>query len=360
MPETMVIWQHDVFPERTVKVDLPLTDKIDYEKVRSDLGVPRHLDMNYFLIRKAAVVLWASKHAHELHEFYPEAVKKMISKKPLRLLLLGGCATKWSCPSANLPGSLFNRRLNDVDCIVRMAQRRDVEHLLLALGNFAGTRYMHFVTPYEEQYNTVQAERLLVRTFNKVSEKGIPEVGIMDILVNRVEMRHTVDVGEDLKNEEISHTISLHNLLLTKLQYIMDLSKEDTVPKLEKYGEMFRILPYKHFNPNRVLIGMEMKDLLDVSCVLLDHDFGEEPHEISLAKMKGKLKDDKFRMTVRLNLQNLVANLTVLENLGCSKSDLERIQARAQRILDELAPADYKWSKPWWNTDVEAPETRIG
>jgi hypothetical protein len=360
MPETMVIWQHDVFPERTVKVDLPLTDKIDYENVRSDLGVPRHLDMNCFLIRKAAVVLWASKHARELHELYSEAVKKMISKKPLRLLLLGGCATKWSCPSANVPGSLFNRRLNDVDCIVRMDQRRDVEHLLLALDSFAGTMYMHFVTPYEEQYNTVQAERLLVRTFNKVSEKGIPEVGIMDILVNRVEMRHTVDIGEDLKNEEINHTISLHNLLLTKLQYIMDLPKEDTLPKLEMYGDIFRILPHKHFSSARVLIGMETKDLLDVACILLDHDFGERPSEINLGKMKAKLKDDKFRMTVRLNLQNLVNNLSVLEKLGCAKSDLEKIGARAQRILNELPETDYKWSKPWWNTDVEAPETRIG
>jgi len=359
MSRPIVIWQHDVFPERTVKVDLPLSDKIDSEKLRSDLGVPRYLDMNYFLIRKAAVVLWASKRAHELHELYPEAVKKMISKKPIRMLLLGGCATKWSCPSANAPGSLFNRRLNDVDCIIRMDQRREAEHLLLALGDVAGTMYMHFVTPYEEQYNTVQAERLLVRTFNNVPKEGIPEVGIMDILVNHVEMRHTVDVGEDLKNEELSCTISLHNLLLTKLQYIMDLPKEDTVPKLEKYDEMFRVLPYKHFNPNRVLIGMETKDLLDVACVLLDHDFGENPYEVNLAKMKAKLKEDKFRMTVRLNLQNLVNNLSVLERLGCAKSDLEKIQAKGKRMLDELPETNYKWSKPWWNTDVETPETRI-
>lgn len=360
MTSTMILWQHEVFPEQTVKIDLPLTSKIDIEELKSDLELPEYLDLGYFPLRKAVIILWACKHAHELHKMYPSIVRKRISSRPIRVLLFGGAGIKICCPSANTQGSLFNRTVNDVDCLVSSEHCKELKNLLLSLGDIAGTMYFHFVTPYEERYNTIRVGRLLLRTFNGFSESGSPTVGLMDILSNRVEMRHTVDIRDDLQEDERAmHVISPHNLLLTKLQYILDLPKKETLPKLEKYDEMYRILPYEHFDESRVLIGMEAKDLLDVACLLLDHDFGDNAGQIDLGVMRKKLRDDKFRLTVRLNLQNMVDNLERLRRLRATESDLGIVKSRAERIMAELPKTDHAWSKPWWNTDVETPETGI-
>ncbi len=360
MPGTIVLWQHEVFPDQTVKIDLPLTNKIDHEDVKSDLGLPEYVDLSYFQLRKAAIILWGCKHAHELHEMYPDILRKKISSKPIRVLLFGGAGVKMCCPSANVQGSPLNRTINDVDCLVSREHCKELKNLLLSLGDIAGTMYFHFVTPYEERYNTIRVERLLLRTFNSFLEDGSPRVGLMDILSNQVEMRHTVDMRDDLRERErAAYVISPHNLLLTKLQYILDLPKEETLPKLEKYDEMYRILPYEHFDQSRALIGMETKDFLDSACLLLDHEFGADAGQVDLVVMRKKLRDDKFRLTVRLNLQNMLHNLGRLRKLGVTDSDLGIIQSRAERILNELPRTDHVWSKPWWNTDVETPETGL-
>ena len=360
MTNTIILWQHEVFPERTVKIDLPLTSKIDIEELKSDLGLPEYLDLSYFPLRKAVIILWACKHAHEFHEMYPNILRKRISSRPIRVLLFGGAGIKICCPSANVQGSRFNRTINDVDCLVSREHCKELKNLLLSLGDIAGTMYFHFVTPYEERYNTIQVGRLLLRTFNGFSDDGTPTVGLMDILSNRVEMRHTVEVRDDLEtNEGAMHVISPHNLLLTKLQYILDLPKKEALAKLEKYDEMYRVLPYEHFDETKVVIGMEAKDLLDVACLLLDHDFGDSAGQIDLSAMRKKLRDDKFRLTVRLNLQNMVDNLERLRKQGATESELRIVRSRAEHILEELPTADYDWSKPWWNIDVETPETGV-
>jgi hypothetical protein len=360
MANTVILWQHEVFPEQTVKIDLPLTSKIDAQEVKSDLGLPDYLDLGYFPLRKAVIILWACKHANELHKMYPNIVRKEIANKPIRVLLFGGAGIKICCPSANAQGSPFNRTINDVDLLVNRKQCKGLKNLLLSLGDIAGTMYFHFVTPYEERYNTIQVGRLLLRTFNGFPEGAVPTVGLMDILSDQVEMRHTVDVKDDLEeNGKAINVISPHNLLLTKLQYILDLPKKETLPKLEKYDEMYRVLPYEHFDESRVLIGMEAKDLTDVACLLLDHDFGDGAGQTDLNAIRKKLKDNKFRLTVRLNLQNMVNNLERLRKRGATESDLTIVRSRAERILQELPKADYDWSRPWWNIDVETPETGV-
>lgn len=360
MPNTIILWQHEVFPDQTVKINLPLTSKIDPVELKSDLGLPEYVDLSHFQLRKAAVILWGCKHAHELHQMYPEIVGKKISNRPIRVLLFGGAGVRMCCPSANVQGSPFNRTVNDVDFLVSGEHCKELRNLLLLLGDVAGTMYLHFVTPYEERYNTIRVQRLLLRTFSGFSEDGTPRVSLMDVLSNQVEMRHTVDVRDDLRDyERLTHVISPHNLLLTKLQYILDLPKEETLPKLEKYDETYRILPYEHFDESRALIGMETKDLLDTACLLLDHDFGENAGQINLDVMKKKLRNDKFRLTVRLNLQNMANNLERLRKLGAGEHELRIVKSRAERILAELPKTDYAWSKPWWNIDVEAPETGV-
>ena len=361
MTNTIILWQHDVFPDQTVKIDLPLTRNIGAEELKADLLLPEYVDLSYFPVQKAAVILWGCKHAHELHEMYPDIIRKKISSKPIGVLLFGGAGVKMCCPSANARGSSFNRAINDVDCMVSREHCKELKNLLLSLGDVAGTMYFHFVTPYEERYNAIRAERLLLRTFTGAfSADGSPHVGLMDILSDRVEMRHTVDVTDDLRDDErATHVISPHNLLLTKLQYILDLPREDTVPKLEKRDETYRILPYEHYDESKVLIGMETKDFLDSACLLLDHDFGDKAGEISLNIMSKKLRDDKFRLTVRLNLQNIVDNVERLRKLGVPESDVRNVKSKAEHMLQELPKTGHHWSKPWWNTDVETPETGV-
>lgn len=361
MTNKIILWQHDVFPDQTVNIDLPLTDKMAIENLKSDLGLPEFVDLSYFPMKKAAVILWGCKHAHELHEMHPDIVQKRISSKPIRVLLFGGAGVKICCASANARGSPFNRTINDVDCMVSREHCKELKNLLLSLGDVAGTIYFHFVTPYEERYNTIRAERLLLRTFTGAfSADGHPEVGLMDIFSDRVEMRHTVDVTDDLRdNESPMHAISPHKLLLTKLQYILDLPAEDTLPKLVKRDETWRIIPYEHYDKSKVLIGMETKDFLDSACLLLDHDFGNKAGQINLNVMGKKLRDDKFRLTVRLNLQNMIDNVERLRKLGATESEARSVKSKAEHLLQELPKTDRHWSKPWWNTDVETPETGV-
>ncbi|MFX0067877.1 MAG: hypothetical protein ACFFA1_06500 [Promethearchaeota archaeon] len=362
MTRTITLWEHDVFPDQTVKIDLPLTSKVNLEELKSKLGVPEYVDLSYFPMQKAIVTLWACKHAHELHNMYPNVIGKKISKKPVKTLLFGGGAIKMLCPSANIRGSPFNRTMNDVDFLVSRKHHKELKTVLLILDDIAGTRYLHFVTPYEERYNTMRPGRVLIRTFNKFSKDGKPIVGLMDILSDRVEMRHTIDVREDLKisSEECLYSISPHNLLLTKAQFIVDYPKRKNLPKLEKSQQTYRILPYEYFDKDRIIIGMEDKDFLDTAVLLLDHDFGVDMNQINLIKLKSILRDGKLRLTFRLNLQNMLNNLDRLRERGATESQINTIESKIKSIFKEIPEADFNWNKPWWNIDIEVPDTSGG
>jgi hypothetical protein len=151
------------------------------------------------------------------------------------------------------------------------------------------------------------------------------------------------------------YTIGLENVLLAKCQYIFDAPKT-AHDELTQHGLEYRILDYPSFDGERLLIGIEEKDLKDICAILLDHAVGNGTDELNLDAINSVLaKDQKFALTFRLNFQSLLRNENILKGLGLADSSVETIMARANEVLNAVPLVDKKWSKPWWNVDVQTP-----
>jgi hypothetical protein len=353
MPEKAILYE-DV-DGTTYEVELPLTSNVDPEEIREELGVPSYVDMNYFPMRSAMVTIWAGLHAKELHKRYPRTFKKRVSKKPIPVLLFGGGAVKICCEDANSRGSL-SRNLKDTDYIVPKKQGLDFFKLLLSMGEAFGTQYKSFGTKGDRFFNAIRyGERYRIRTIEGIAEGGIPKVGVMDILCDRIDLRHEIDVKDSFERyKENLYTIGLEYLILSKAQFIMDYPKAK-LNRLREHEQDYRILPYYNYAEDKVVLGMEDKDVKDICAIFLDHSIGNGRREIDPDKLRTVLKkDQKFALTITLNLANLAENPDVLTR-WVKKSEAATITERIKTLLDSLPKIDKKWSKPWWNTAVETP-----
>jgi len=102
---------------------------------------------------------------------------------------------------------------------------------------------------------------------------------------------------------------------------------------------------------------MEKKDISDLCAILLDHSIGSGPEEVDPTKMARVLrKDKKFAVTCRLNLQNVVDRPEVLKGFGLTKGQVSTIINRIEVLLKAIPVIDAKWSRSWWNTQVETPK----
>ena len=90
MPEKVILYQDDY--GATYEVELPLTSKVNPEEIRDKLGLPSYIDLDYFPMKSALVILWAAMNAPRLHESYPKAFEKRVSKNLIPALLFGGAA----------------------------------------------------------------------------------------------------------------------------------------------------------------------------------------------------------------------------------------------------------------------------
>jgi hypothetical protein len=129
------------------------------------------------------------------------------------------------------------------------------------------------------------------------------------------------------------------------------------MPQISDAGMSYRVLDYPFFKPDRIILGMELKDIKDVCAILADNLVGSEPRSISLDKINRVLRnDEKYALTCRLNLQNLVQNSQILDGLNIGRSTVSRIIEGVEAILNRLPVVDKKWSNPRWNQDVETPQ----
>ncbi len=353
MPEKAILYQ-DVDGTR-YEVDLPLTSNVDPEKIRDELGIPSYVDTDYFPMRSAMVSIWVALNAKELHKKYSEAFKKRVSKKPIPVLLFGGAAVKILCKDANGPGPL-SRKIKDTDYIVPKKQGLDFYKLLLNMDRAFGTRYKSFKTKSDGMFNAIRhGDRYRIRTIEGIAEGGIPIVGVMDILCDRIDLRHEIKVKDVFERyKENLYTIGLEYLILSKTQFIMEYPKEK-LDKLREHKQEYRILPYPHYAEDKVVLGMEDKDVKDVCAIFLDHSIGKGIGEINPDKIRRVLrKDQKFALTTTLNLRNLVEKPDALRR-WVKKSEVATVTDRIQVLLDSLPKVDKKWDKPWWNTAVETP-----
>jgi len=353
MPDKAILYE-DV-DGATYEVELPLTSNVDPEEIREEIGVPSYVDMNYFPMKSAMVTIWAAVNAKELHKRYPHAFKKRVSKKTIPVLLFGGGAVKIHCKDANGQGPL-SRKLHDTDYIVPKKQGLDFFKLLLNMDEAFGTMYKSFKTKSDALFNAVRhGDRYRIRTIEGIAEGGIPIVGVMDLLCDRIDLRHEIKVEDAFERyKENLYTIGLEYLILSKTQFIMDYPKEK-LDKLAEYKQQYRILPYKDYADDKVVLGMEDKDAKDVCAIFLDHPIGNGIGEIRSDKIRKVLKkDQKFALTVTLNLSNLAEKQDTLKK-WVKKSEAATITDRIQTLLKDLPRVDKKWDKPWWNTAVETP-----
>ncbi len=337
-----------------ISVDEPLTESVDLREAARQLGLPAHLDLEDPVLRKMVVVLWA---ASDPHRVLRDPSMARAARSPVPLLLFGGAAIKMLCPSANQPGSPFWRSIGDLDLISTWKDGGRAVLMLTAIPSVAGTSFTFFTTKGDKTFNALRGgSRYRVRMLERL-ENGLPRLKDVDIFTDEIELRHTIRFKEDFEAvRQNLYTVGPEKLLLSKLQVIMAAGR-DQLPLLESSGQGFRILDYASFNERQVLVGMEKKDLLDVCCLLHDTAEGHPgAPALNLAKLSAVLrKDPRFALTCRLNLENLIRREDWMREQGMTEGQIQRILSQACEVLRALPPVEKKWSKPWWNTDVETP-----
>ena len=339
----------------TYEVDLPLTSLVDIKQIMDELGLPSYIDLEYYPLRSAIVTIWASQKAPELHKLHPNIFEKQVDKKPISALLFGGGAMKVQCKHSNGKGAL-SRSIKDVDFMVPKGQGSNFCKLLLSMSKAFGTQFTYFRTKGDTLFIAMrQGERYRVRTINGVTAEGFPTVTVLDIFCDSIDLRHKIEVKDSFERcKENLYTIGLEYLILSKSQFIMDISKAD-IGLLEKHGQMYRILPYAWYASDKAVLGMEEKDVKDMCSIFLDHEIGEGKGEINSNKLRKVLeKDKKLALTVTLNLQNMAEKTEPLKKWLASP-DITKVVDRIHSVLAVLPKVDKKWNKPWWNTAVETP-----
>jgi len=134
----------------------------------------------------------------------------------------------------------------------------------------------------------------------------------------------------------------------------MDHPKEK-IKELEACNCEYRILPYPYYAEDKVVLGMEEKDVKDVCAIFLDHPVGKGNEEIDADRMRKALeKDSKTALTVTLNLRNLAEKPETLAK-WMKKTDAATVADGIQTLLKALPSIDKRWNKPWWDTAVETP-----
>lgn len=340
------------------EVEVPLTSKVDYARVREDLGIPSYVDTSNYLMERGLVTIWAAQQPRRLKQLGSSPELSKMKEDPIPVLFFGGGAVKLLCKVANDPNGPLCRDIGDIDLIGSKKRGQDLYRLLLALGDACGTRYYHFITRSDRRFNAMRAgKRYRVRAIDKILGPDSLEPGTLDIFIDEIDLRHKVDVRESFETPNSHHyTIGPENVLLAKCQYIFDVPKRD-YDVLRQSGLEYRILTYPYYKSDKLLIGIEEKDIKDICSILLEYNVGEGQGLIDINQIRRKLeKDKKFGLTFRLNIESLLRNEKLLEKIGLPHSDIETILARANEVLKASPTVDKKWSSPWWDVDVETPQ----
>ena len=353
MPNRFILYQD--LDGTTYDVELPVFSNVDAKELRENLGLPSYIDLNYFPMRSAMVTLWASVNAPKLHELYPQAFEKRVSKESIPALLFGGAAVKILCKSANSGGSLA-RVIKDTDFIVPKKQGMEFFKLLLNMHKAFGTQYKSFATSNDRRFNMWRhGERYRLTTINGISEEGLPKIAVVDLFCDCIDLRHKIEVKNVFERfRETLYTVGLEHLIISKAQFILDVPK-DVIEELKQHKQDYRIFSYPYYAKDKIIVGMEEKDTKDVCAVFLDHEVGAGTEKIDVQKMRKILEiDKKLALTVTLNLKNLVEKSDALRK-WLSKGEVSTVTDRIMALLKELPVIDKKWDKPWWNTAVETP-----
>ena len=355
-PLTRIVFFRD-YTGAEFGIDTPLTRNIDLNEIKQDLNIPAFVNTESYVMERAILTIYAAANAHKVRDFHPNLDMKDFGPTPIPTLLFGGIAIRMHSPSSNAPGNPFHREPNDIDLIVPRKRGVQLVNLLQRLGEIYGTRYHYFVTASDKTFNTLRGgERFRVRTIERIAEDGAPIPGVLDILTDCIDLRHKVDVADDFNHTQQRYTISLANILLSKCQYIFDVPRSQ-MSRISEADLDYRVLNYSPFKSDRIVMGMEEKDIKDVCAILADNPVGESSDSIEVTRINEVLEHDKkFALTFKLNLQNILEKPEILEGMNIDRSTISIIMTGIERILQAVPVINKEWSKPWWNTEVETPE----
>jgi hypothetical protein len=212
------------------------------------------------------------------------------------------------------------------------------------------SEYAKLLTDSDVMFNSLRrGSRYRIMAIEGVDgEKAI--VKGTDIFTDNIVMRHEIDLEREF-SEGPGVTISPESLLVSKAQSIAEIPQEKRTALVESNQE-FRVIHHKPYPANRIILGMELKDLMDL-CALLLESGSSGGKLIDMNHLMNFLKRaQKLLLTVRLNLENLVHRSEWLRGQGITLSQVEAVRAEASRILSSLPEVQKTWSKPWWNTDL--------
>ena len=328
-----------------LEVNVPLKSLLNVEDLRAEIGIPEYVDLANFQITKIVALLWALTR--------PDVVAQNTKVPPLKVALFGGGAFKLYCQSAN--SGPLSRKIGDIDLVTLRENGRQVVDTLCSLGEKYGSMFYHGVPEADKRFNALRTGmRYRIRTIKDTDETGNPIPGVMDIFCDRLPFCHTMDVrSEVMEAEKHLFTIGLENLLISKVQYIASVPKPQaaSVDPARVMGE---------FDKGHLIIGMEQKDMRDVSAALLDHDLGEGSQKISVDLMGRKLREDwGLWKTVTMNLKNMHQKLDgIFRSFEASREAQKVVDERLGKIVQQLETkyaakkSMFNFNKQWWE-DVE-------
>jgi hypothetical protein len=328
-----------------LEVKVPLQILVNVEDIRKELGIPQYVDRTNFQMTKIVAALWAFSH--------PDTITQNPKEAPLKVAVFGGGAFRLCCPSAN-HGPL-SRGIGDVDFVTLKENGKRVVETLCGLGERYGSMFFHGVPEVDKRFNTLRTGmRYRLRTIRDTDENRNPVPGMMDIFCDKLTFCHTLDVREELMEaDKHLFTIGLENLMISKAQYIttVSTSQASNVDPTRIMGD---------YDKKHLLIGMESKDMRDMSAALLDHELGEGPEKISVDILGQKLRQDwGLWKTVTLNLKNMLQKLdAIFSSFGVSREGQVVVNEKLTKIVEQLEgrytakKSRFGLNKRWWE-DVE-------
>jgi len=226
--------------------------------------------------------------------FYNEALSIVKRGEEVGILfrLLGAIAVNYHCPQHHYLYKEMARAFTDIDLITYSKYRPKMKKFFTDLG----------YTPYERLIASPAGQ---YRHIYWSEEKGWQ----VDVFFDALHMCHKVDFRGRLELD--SPTIALADIILEKMQ----------------------------------IVEINLKDIKDAICLLLEHDVGDREEEmVNGAYISKVLSDDwGYYYTVTTNLNKVKAFLGEFDVL--TKEDREVVSSRIDRLLImiEEAPKSFKW-----------------
>ena len=327
-----------------IKIQLPVTLKVDLEEAKRELKIPDYVSIDNFAMKKTLAIFWITKNLDKL-------VSEIEDTSPFPVSLFGGVAFRFHCPTMNDPRNPLYRIPNDVDYAVLKEDGTRFSSTLQHAGSKLGSGLSHWTFRRDRVFNGFRrGARYRLRCVTGVDEKGAPVMGLTDIICDTLSFCHEVPLRDAIKcSDENFYTIGLERLILSKTQFIKRVPREQLAEEVKP-----RFL--ENLGDTDAILGMEPKDMRDVTAAFLDHELGKSPDQINVETI-GKLLEGNWglRRTVLLNLTNLIRVLST-DFLGLNKEEFKLARERIQIVVDTINEKyvakrpRFSFSSEWWES----------